>query len=197
MVFDFPAPLLAAIHQAYRSPPRAYHGWSHVEDVEQWYQEVLKGPGWKKPREVFIAILFHDAIYVPGRKDNEEKSAQLALNLVDQHLPRKQLDTARIVELILLSARHGSLTPTDVDSEAALFLDCDMAILGAAPEVFDRYDAAIFEEFRHLDSKLYALGRRRFLSRLLASPRIFLSDFFRDRLEAAARANVSRALEPA
>ncbi len=196
MVFDFPASLLAAIHLAYRNPPRAYHAWSHVEDVEQWYQEVVKGPGWKKPREVFIAILFHDAICVPGHKDNEEKSAQLALNLLDQHLPRQQLDTARIAELILLTARHGSLTPSEVDPEAALFLDCDMAILGAAPEVFDRYHSAIREEYAHVESNLYALGRRGFLSRLLASPTIFLSDFFRTRLEAAARANVSRALEP-
>src|SRR5687768_8874261 len=101
--------MLAAIHLAYRTPPRAYHAWSHIEDVEHWYQEVVKGPGWKKPREVFIAILFHDAVYVAGRKDNEEKSAQVALELVKKHLPNQPLDPARISELILLTARHGAL----------------------------------------------------------------------------------------
>ena len=194
MVFDFPAPMLAAIHQAYRVPLRAYHSWSHIEEVEHWYQEVLEGPGWKKPREVFIAILCHDAIYVAGRKDNEAKSAQLALDLVGKHLPNQQLDAARISELILLTARHGSLVPSDVDPEAALFLDCDMAILGASPEVFDRYDAAIREEYSVVPGVLYSFGRRRFLTRLLSAPRIFLSDYFHARLDAAARANLHRAL---
>ncbi len=194
MVFDFPAPMLAAIQQAYRTPARAYHAWSHVEDVEHWYQEVARGPGWKQPREVFIAVLLHDAIYVAGAKDNEEKSAQLALELMRRHLPNQQLDTQRVAALIRLTARHGSLSPTDVDPEAALFLDCDTAILGAAPETFDRYDAAIREEYANIPTVLYALGRRRFLTRLLAVSRIFLSDHFHHRLDASARANVRRAL---
>jgi predicted metal-dependent HD superfamily phosphohydrolase len=194
MVFDFPAPMLAAIHQAYRTPTRAYHAWSHIEEVEQWYQEVSKGPGWKQPREVFLAVLMHDAVYVAGRKDNEAKSAQLATHLVGKHIPNQQLDTDRVAELILLTARHGALSPKDVDADAAHFLDCDMAILGSAPEVFDRYDAAIREEYWEVPSVLYALGRRRFLTRLLAAPRIFLSDYFHNRLDAAARANLRRVL---
>lgn len=195
MVFDFPPAMLAAVHDAYRNPPRAYHAWSHIEEVEHWYQEVIKkGPGWKKPREVFIAILFHDAVYVAGAKDNEAKSAELAVEQVRKHLPAQPIDTARVRELILLTARHGALTPKDVDPEAALFLDCDMAILGAAPEVFDRYDAAIREEYAAVPSVLYALGRRRFLTRLLDAPRIFLSDYFHARLDAAARANLRRML---
>ncbi len=195
MVFDFPAPMLAAIHLAYRTPPRAYHSWSHVEDVEHWYQEVARGPGWKKPRETFIAILFHDAIYVAGRQDNEERSAQLAVEQVERHLAGQPLDTARISALIRLTARHGALSPADVDPEAALFLDCDMAILGAAPEVFDRYGAAIREEYASVPSVLYSLGRRRFLTRVLEAPRIFLSDYFHARLDAAARVNLARALD--
>ena len=197
MVFDFPAPMLAAIQQAYRTPPRAYHCWSHVEDVEHWFQEVLAGPGWRQPREVFLAILFHDAVYVAGNRDNEAQSARLALELTHTWLSNQRLDTARIGELILLTARHGALTPAVVDPEAALFLDCDMAILGAAPEVFDRYDAAIREEYRGVPSVLYSLGRRRFLTRLLQAPRIFLSDYLHARLDGAARANIRRFLEAA
>lgn len=196
MVLNFPAPMLAAIHQAYRTPPRAYHSWAHVEDVEQWYQWVDQGPGWKQPREVFIAVLLHDAVYVAGNKDNEELSAQLALKLVRQYLPGQPLDTERIAALIRLTARHGALQPADVDLDAAHFLDCDLAILGAAPEVFDRYDAAIAEEYAAVPSVLYQLGRRRFLTRLLAAPRLFLSDRFHARLDAAARANLRRALGP-
>ena len=189
MNFDFPAPMIEALKQAYRVPSRAYHSWSHVEEVARWIQQV---PSWRQPREVMLAALFHDAVYVPSAKDNEERSAGLALELIPRFLP--DADAARVAALVRLTARHGTLTPADVDTDAALFLDCDMAILGAAPDAFDRYDAGIREEYCAVPSVLYALGRKRFLKRLLDTPRIYLSDFFHARLDAAARANVRRAL---
>jgi hypothetical protein len=42
---------------------------------------------------------------------------------------RPENDVPRIEALVLLTARHGQLTPADVDDETARFLDCDMAIL--------------------------------------------------------------------
>ena len=73
------------------------------------------------------------------------------------------------------------------------FLDCDMAILGAAPEAFDAYDRAIAAEYRgHVPDWLFRINRRRFLKALLARPRIYLSDFFHARLDAQARANLRR-----
>lgn len=186
---DFPTEMLEALKRAYRVPARVYHSWSHVEEVVRWIQQV---PAWTQPREVMLAALFHDAVYVPGAKDNEERSAQLALELLKKFVP--DADAARVVGLVRLTARHGTLKPADVDAEAALFLDCDMAILGAAPDVFDRYGDAIREEYCAVPSVLYAFGRKRFLKRLLDSPRIFLSDFFHARLDSAARSNVRRAL---
>ena len=190
---DLPAAMLENAQRAYRTPPRAYHSWHHVEEVERQYREVGLGPGWRQPREVLLAVVFHDAVYVAGRKDNEELSAQLATREVTRHLPSESLDTARIEQLIRLTARHGALAPGDVDPEAALFLDCDLAILGASPTVFDRYDAQIREEYSSVPTVIYSLGRRRFLNRLLDAPRIFLSDFFHQQLDAAARSNLRRA----
>lgn len=194
MVANFPAAMLAAIHAAYRTPPRAYHSWTHVEDVEQWFQWVDSRRGWTQPREVFLAVLLHDAVYVAGAKDNEAKSAELALALMAQHLNGQGVDAARVAALIHLTAKHGSLTPADVDLDAAHFLDCDMAILGSAPEVFDAYCRAIRTEYAAVPDDLYAAGRRRFLEKVLAAPRIFLSDLFHARLDAAARANLRRSL---
>jgi predicted metal-dependent HD superfamily phosphohydrolase len=191
---EVPSALVATLQEAYRTPPRAYHSWAHVEEVMRHWQAVASGPGWKQPREVQLSVLFHDAVYLAGRKDNEQQSAVFALAQVQQHLAGEQLDLERIDRLIRLTAKHGSLSAADVDPEAALFLDCDMAILGSEPVAFDRYDAQIREEFSGVPSVLYSLGRRRFLRRLLDSPRIFLSDFFQERFESAARANLRRAL---
>ena len=82
-----------------------------------------------------------------------------------------------------------------VDRDAALFLDCDMAILGAGPAVFDAYDRGIAAEYRgKVPGWLFRLNRRRFLKGLLARERIFLSDFFHARLDAQARINLRRAV---
>ena len=70
------------------------------------------------------------------------------------------------------------------------------AILGSDPATFDAYDAAIADEFRPVtNALLYRFGRRRFLSRLVDAPRIFHSEHFHTRLDAAARANLRRALD--
>ena len=96
----------------------------------------------------------------------------------------------------MLTARHGTLSPHDVPEEdARLFLDCDMAILGAEPAVFDAYDRGIASEHRGVvPGWLFALQRRRFLKGLLARERIYLSDFFHARLDAYARRNLRRAV---
>src|SRR3546814_4023827 len=70
-----------------------------------------------------------------------------------------------------------------------------MAILGAEPAVFDAYDRGIATEYRGtVPAWLFRLNRRRFLKALLGKPRIYLSDFFHERLDARARANLRRAI---
>lgn len=182
-----------AIVQAHAQPPRAYHNLGHVHEVLRHYRDVVAGPGWERPVEAFFAVLYHDAIYEPGRRDNETRSAALAV----EHLARWQpgVDAPRVAALIELTARHGSLAPGDVDRDAALFLDCDMAILGAAPAAFDAYDRAIAAEYRgHVPAWIYRLNRRRFLKGLLVRERLFLSDWFHDRLDRQARSNLRRAV---
>jgi predicted metal-dependent HD superfamily phosphohydrolase len=78
----------------------------------------------------------------------------------------------------------------------AVFLDCDMAILGAlASETFAAYDRAIAEEYSAVPRWLYRMKRRKFFRKLLASERIFLSDFFRERFESAGAGNLQAALK--
>lgn len=183
------------LEAAYATPPRAYHNLQHVHEVLRHYDAVTAGPGWRQPAEVYLAVLYHDAIYEAGRRDNEARSAELAVEHIARWLPDQGIDAARVAELIHLTARHGQFAPGDVDGEAALFLDCDMAILGAGPALFDAYDRGIAAEYRsHVPAWLFKLNRRRFLKGLLARERIFLSDFFHERLDAQARINLRRAV---
>lgn len=192
---DLPDAMRTALEAAYSSPPRAYHHFGHVHEVLAQAKHAETAASWSQPREVFLAILYHDAIYQPGRRDNEVRSAELAVAQIDRHLPDAGIDTARVTALIELTARHGKLAPVDVDADAARFLDCDMAILAAESAVFDAYDRGIAAEFRgKLPGWLFEFNRRRFLKGLLAKERIFLSDSFHAALDARARANLQRLL---
>lgn len=188
-----------AIVLAHATPGRAYHDLSHVAEVLRHYRDVATGPGWEQPREAWLAILYHDAVYVPGRTDNEALSAQLAQRHIAQWLQGEAIDAARVAALIAMTARHGQWLPADFDDaphgrDAAHFLDCDMAILGAEPAVFDAYDRGIAAEHRGVPAWLYRLNRRRFLKALLARDRIFVSPLFHARYDAQARANLRRAV---
>jgi predicted metal-dependent HD superfamily phosphohydrolase len=69
-----------------------------------------------------------------------------------------------------------------------------MAILAAPAAEFDAYDRGVAAEYAHVPRELYVPGRRAFLGALVARERIFLSEFFHRRLDAAARANLRRVL---
>ena len=191
-----PDDLWQAIHAGYQHPPRHYHTFDHVVEVTRWYHHVAREVGWKQPREVFLAALFHDIVYQVGAPDNEQQSARRAADCVRTYLPGAGIDTERVARLIELTARHGKLEPGDVSADEALFLDCDMAVLGAAPEVYDRYEHDVAQEYLQVyPPAMYSLGRKRFLEGLVARERIYLTPFFHALLDEPARANLRRALE--
>jgi len=181
----------AALERVYREPPRAYHSLGHVCAVIDQWRDIDQRLGWKRRPETFLALLYHDAIYVGGRSDNEERSAVFAREQIGD---LAEVDVCEVERLILLTAQHGKLTPDIVDRDAGLFLDCDMSILGAEPDVFAAYEAGIRSEYAHVPDLLFRIGRRRFLQRLLDQQRIFLSDDFHNRIDRQVRVNLALAL---
>ena len=186
----------AELFDAHRTPGRHYHTLAHVADVASQYDRVGQDIGWRRPTDVLLAVLFHDAVYRVGAKDNERASAELAAACVQRHLARADVEQTRVSRLIESTAEHSRLTPADVDAESALFLDCDMAILGAQPEAYQKYARAVRAEWSPVVSAAaYRAGRRDFLQRVLSAPRIFLSAYFHDRLDELARINLRTELD--
>lgn len=166
---------------AYSEPHRAYHNATHIAELLAWFDRVADDVGWRAPAIVYAAIVFHDAIYDPTAKDNEARSAAWARRA-------GFIDAAPLIEM---TANHTAHEP---DHDAAHFLDADMAILGASTAHFDAYDAAIAREYSFVPADAFKAGRRAFLERMLAQPRLFYTPYFHDRLDAQARANLRRAL---
>ncbi len=186
----------AELEAAYQTPPRAYHNIQHVHEVTVHYQNVAASVGWQSPKEVYLAVLYHDAIYQAGRKDNEARSAELASLAIEKYFGNESLDVAQVKNLIEITAKHGQVHSENLDQDTKHFLDCDMAILGSDSPQFLVYDKAIASEYRgKLPGWMFQFYRRKFLKSLLDSPRIYLSNLFFESHEAKARANIEGLLK--
>ena len=176
----------------YAEPPRAYHGVRHLEEVLLRWGQVDGADLWTDRASTFAALCLHDAVYVAGASDNEAKSAELAEPWCARFCP--QADPALVAQWVALTAQHGKLNAQDLNPQAALVLDCDMAILGESPKRFALYERQIRQEYRQVPELLYLSGRRKFLEGLLKRP-IYHSTFFSRLLEARARENIKEALK--
>lgn len=176
----------------YRDDSRHYHGIGHIEallTLAEDYRPLLSDP-----EAVEAAIWFHDAIYDSQAKDNEEKSADLAGRRLSGKLEASRLD--RIVAMIRATAKHELPRLADAAAlrDTELFLDMDMSILGAAPDIFDKYEAAVRKEYAWVPESAWTAGRSAVLRSFLDRASIFLSEEFQGRFEAQARENIRRSL---
>lgn len=185
--------LLPELAARYAEPHRAYHSVDHIAALAQRFTEVQRGPTWHAPLEVQLAILFHDAIYEPGRSDNEDRSADLATATLRGTPIERNVDLARVDAMIRATKTHDRL-PDPTDDDLAHFIDADMAILGAPPPAYDAYAQAVRREFSAIPDAAFQQGRRAFVLAQLARPSLFHTPFFRARLDDQARENLQREL---
>ncbi len=176
----------------YDDPGRHYHGLAHVNALLALALEYH--PALSDPAAVEAAIWFHDAIYDSRAKDNEARSAALALEKLAPRIAGERL--ARIAAMIEATAAHEvpGLADSATRRDAALFLDMDMSILGAAPAAFDAYEQAVRREYVWVADPAWRAGRAAVLKTFLARPHIFHTREFRDRFERQARENMTRSL---
>jgi predicted metal-dependent HD superfamily phosphohydrolase len=179
--------VFAHLSKAYAEPHRAYHNTEHIRDC---LNELDVGRELaRRPDEVEAALWFHDAIYVPGATDNEDRSARLAeIALVACAVP---LETARRVAGLILATRHLTV-PSEADAQ--LLCDIDLSILGRAPAVFDRFERAIRQEYSQVAEAEYRSERAAVLARFLRRAVIYQTVYFRERFEEQARINLKRAI---
>lgn len=170
----------------YSEGHRAYHVAEHIAECLAWLERATDLV--ERPAELAIALYFHDAVYDPRTGDNEERSAALFRELAAAAcVPDDAI--SRIAALILSTASHGAAT-----GDAALLSDIDLAILGAPPSRYARFERDVRHEYSIFEDELYGIGRAHVLRGLLARLRIFQTERFEARLEAQARENLGRAL---
>jgi len=179
--------LYATLAARYTEAHRHYHTLQHLDECLANLGELRAAA--RRPEEVEIALWFHDAIYDVHRRDSEERSAQWAReSILAAGLPES---TAGRVHALIMATRHEA-QPHDAD--ACVLVDVDLWILGAGTARFDEYDAQVRAEYRWVPDLLFRPGRAKVLRGFLARPRIYLTELFHARHEAAARTNLMRSL---
>ena len=182
---QLPLSFWSKLAKHYACPPRAYHNLSHVLSVAEWFA-TWQG-AWQRPSEVFAALLFHDAVYDATEPDNEGKSAALAR----EALAHTDIDVSLVATLIQGTALSTIPPSREAGSDLALFVDCDRAVLGAAPAVYARYARGIAEEYARLPARDYQRGRRAFLERTIGAATQFLTPGMQERLGPQAAENLA------
>ncbi len=188
-----PVEILDHLEQRHAEVHRHYHTWTHIEALLSWQEKLARQLN--DPTAVELAVLFHDAIYDPHATDNEAQSAALMMSALDGRVPPTTL--ARANRLILATAGHQLPDTTDplLNADCAFFLDMDLSILGAAPAAFDTYEQAIRKEYAFVPAADYRQGRGAILRDFQARERLYFTDYFHDRLDRQARANLTRSIE--
>jgi predicted metal-dependent HD superfamily phosphohydrolase len=150
------------------------------------------------PRAVFLAILFHDAVYTAGASDNERRSAALAMETLAARCtpPLADAELRSIERMILATRDHHALADTLTTDEQTM-LDVDLSILGAPWEAYAAYASGVRQEYVPAVTTAggFRIGRSQFLAGILRRPHIFLTPEGRRRWDDRARANVQRELE--
>ena len=170
----------------YSEPLRAYHNLSHLAQLFSQFEQVKSHLN--EPHIIALALYFHDVIYDPSATDNERQSAEYAAEKLSAYLSATQCQ--RIYNLIMMTADHQLSDAKDTDG--AFLLDMDLSILGVACSAYDQYAQAIRQEYAHISNEDYQVGRTTVLTGLLAHPRLYLTDYYHQRLQTQARENMQR-----
>ena len=184
--------LEAELRAAYEAADRKYHNWLHITSLLADFHRLKDH--WRHPEAVETAILWHDFVYVALSPSNEADSAEQMLERLKELAEPSVLADAHA--LIITTASHT--VPNDMTAElaldCALFLDMDMAILGADRAAFDQYDSAIREEFAIVPDEVYRPRRAEVLAGFLARDDLYLTETFKRGHDKQARANLQRAI---
>ena len=171
------------LRNLYTEPHRFYHNIDHIEHLLTLAEAEGKYDG-----NMIRTILYHDAVYYPLSKYNEELSAAFYFAYDNDHSAR---DISEIQSAIIASKNH-----LDDDNEYAPiwmqhFLDYDLAGLAEAKS-FDINSVKIYREFMpFVTFDQFVEGRKAFFVKMLSHKRLYWKH---PQWEQAARDNIYREL---
>lgn len=181
-------------------PSRHYHTMRHLDLM--WTRHRRYGRGANlvgNPIEtpIALAIAYHDAVYIGGATDNEERSAALWLDVSATGVPVDETDRLWIADTIRATAAHfdaaRGIDLRDPRGQARQWvLDLDLTPLGEVPEVFDENTRLLAAELPHLTIAQQHASLLDSLRYFAAARPLFRCHAIADAFEAPAHRNFAR-----
>lgn len=169
---------------AYSQSDRYYHTLKHIHHVLGTI-EILHGYT-NNLTAVLLAGWFHDVVYDTKAQDNEEKSADSALELLS-YLGISESIITTVTRLILNTKNHQAAAD---DCDSQVLLDADLAILATNSANYPEYSDAIRQEYAWVPEAEYIAARRQFLQGFLQRPHIYFTPLMLEFAESSARNNI-------
>ena len=180
--------LWTEVEITYSQRDRHYHNLTHLENLLHQLIQVKTGiADWNT---TLFTLFYHDIVYNPLKNDNEDQSAQLAVQRMRElNLPPSNIEKCR--GQILATIGHQ----VAIDQDTNYFTDADLSILGADWEVYQQYANNVRREYSNYPDAVYNLGRAKVLKHFLVMEKIYKTEYFHQRFEVNAKLNLERELE--
>lgn len=161
---------------------RSYHNQSHIEACLKHLDSIPKNQ--LPERDALeLALWYHDV------EEKEEQCADRAGRELKSLLKNDSL--IENVKRLILATRHFIPSTIDVSQDEAFIKDIDLAILGSKKTVYEKYEADIRKEYPTVSDMDFINGRVKILETFYDRNPIYLTEFFRGRLEERAKENLA------
>ncbi len=177
---------------AYSMGDRNYHNLEHIARTLELADSMLPENTPDDDRNVLhIAVLFHDIVYDPKEKNNEQASAEQLEEFFKDIIPSPLINEAK--KLVMVTENRAS---AQTETER-LMADIDMAILAADRKSYNEYRANIRKEYSHVNDAVFNEERMKFLTvldeRIKKEGKLFFN--MHPMYEAQAKSNISFELD--
>lgn len=172
--------------EGYNQPHRRYHDMGHLKHC--LYGLGLAATVARDPATLEVAIWFHDVVYDPGAKDNEERSAEVFAALMGPYMAPARVDSIR---KLIMTTMHRQ-QPEEGDER--FIADIDLSSLAKPWSQFLVDSENLRAEEPERSDEDYYAAKIRFHRSLLQRQRLFNTVPFQLRYEAHARENIERFL---
>jgi predicted metal-dependent HD superfamily phosphohydrolase len=176
------------IETNYNFANRHYHTLLHLENL--LYELIPIKDKLQDWDVTLFALYYHDVIYDPIKKDNEEQSAVLAEKRMTQiGVPNQMITNCN--NQILATAAHAN----NLDMDTNYFTDADLSILGQNAKIYEEYCNNIRNEYAIYNDADYNNGRKNVVLHFLQMQPIFKTDYFYNKYKMQAKQNLQAEIE--
>lgn len=179
----------AELSTIYSQSHRYYHTIEHINQCLGEYEQFMdKNPSlFFLKREVYLALWFHDVVYNPHSKLNEENSVEI----FSQWAIEKDLSINEdVVKELILGTKTHSSSSKEYELEHDIVNDIDLSILGQPENIYLIYRENIRKEYKHVPVDKYYVSRTKFVEEFLNKKNIYSLKYFQNKYEAKAKKNL-------